>query len=150
MYEAIHYLREIDPRLPYLLIAALVGMLIWLWRQIHPASFDRLPPRFKALPAALVGLILGATTTEGLTSLVIDLVAGTFAGVAAVGAHETARRLKDGTGHPRGGPGRGAGGGSTPPSSSEFNSGHQHPALRPPAMTDSHTRKREGGQFNGS
>jgi len=92
-------LRAIDPRLPYLLTAAVVGSVIWLWRTLSPRTFEQVPTRVRALPAAAVGAILTAGATESLNTVLIDLVFGAFAGVTAVGGHETLRRLVSGEGH---------------------------------------------------
>lgn len=86
-------LRAIDPRLPYLLTAALCGVLVWLWKTLSPKTFEQVPPRARALPAAAIGAILTAGSTESLHTLLVDLVFGAFAGVTAVGGHETLRRL---------------------------------------------------------
>ncbi len=86
-------LRAIDPRLPYLLTAALCGVLVWLWKTLSPTTFEQVPPRARALPAAAIGAILTAGSTESLHTLLVDLVFGAFAGVTAVGGHETLRRL---------------------------------------------------------
>lgn len=91
-------LRAIDPRLPYLLTAAVVGSIIWLWRTLSPSTFEQVPTRVRALPAAAVGAILTAGATESLNTVLIDLVFGAFAGVTAVGGHETLRRLMSGEG----------------------------------------------------
>lgn len=96
----IEQLRAIDPRLPYLLTAALCALVIHLWRSVsRPGvwwSFDNVPSRVKALPAAVIGAVLTAGTTQGLHTLLVDLVFGAFAGVTAVGGHETLRRLASG------------------------------------------------------
>ena len=93
----VEQLRAIDPRLPYLLTAALCALVIHLWRSVsRPGawwSFDNVPSRVKALPAAVIGAVLTAGTTQGLHTLLVDLVFGAFAGVTAVGGHETLRRL---------------------------------------------------------
>lgn len=86
-------LRAIDPRLPYLLTAAVCGLLVWLWKTASPKTFEQVPPRARALPAAAIGAILTAGSTESLHTLLVDLVFGAFAGVTAVGGHETLRRL---------------------------------------------------------
>lgn len=91
-------LRAVDPRLPYLLTAAVVGAVIWAWRTLSPSTFDQVPTRVRALPAAAVGAILTAGATESLNTVLIDLVFGAFAGVTAVGGHETLRRLVSGEG----------------------------------------------------
>ena len=96
--EIVAQLRAIDPRLPYLLTAALCGLAVWLWKTTSPATFAQVPPRVRALPAAAIGAILTAGSTESLHTLLVDMVFGAFAGVTAVGGHETLRRLVSGTG----------------------------------------------------
>ena len=98
LVQLVAQLRAIDPRLPYLLTAAVVGTAIWAWRTLSPSTFEQVPTRVRALPAAAVGAILTAGATESLNTVLIDLVFGAFAGVTAVGGHETLRRLMSGEG----------------------------------------------------
>lgn len=98
LVQTVAQLRAIDPRLPYLLTAAVVGAVIWAWRVVSPGTFDQVPTRVRALPAAAIGAILTAGATESLNTVLIDLVFGAFAGVTAVGGHETLRRLVSGEG----------------------------------------------------
>lgn len=91
-------LDAIDPRLWWLVIALVVYGLVFAWRKIHPASFDKIPARFKALPAAILGAIMASTAAEEIPKMLFDLVMGAISGVTAVGGHEAGVRLLTGKG----------------------------------------------------
>lgn len=88
----------IDPKLWYLGIALLTAGIIALWRQLHPKSFDALPPRIKALPAMLIGAVLSATAATDLKSVFVNAFTGVLAGLLAVGGYEAKVRLLSGSG----------------------------------------------------
>jgi hypothetical protein len=96
MAEIKTFLDALDPRLFWIVISLVVLGVIQLWRWVHPASFDKVPARIKALPAVALGAILAATASDDVTQIVMNLVIGALSGVGAVGAHETVRRLATG------------------------------------------------------
>lgn len=99
-------LDAIDPRLWWVLVALVVYLVVYLWRVLspklpEPLRFSSLPSRFKALPAALLGLAMGVTSVDNdaeVVKMIVDLVLSAVAGVTAVGGHETLRRLSTGAG----------------------------------------------------
>lgn len=91
-------LDAIDPRLWWVVIALVVYGLVFAWKKIHPASFEKVPARFKALPAAILGAIMAATAADEIPKMLFDLVMGVISGVTAVGGHEAGVRLLTGKG----------------------------------------------------
>lgn len=96
MQELKAYLDSIDPRLFYLAVALVIGAIIFGWKKIHSTSFYKLPGRYRALPAAILGAIASASTSSELKRAVVDAVIGVFAGITAVGGHEFLTRLLSG------------------------------------------------------
>lgn len=99
-------LDALDPRLWWLGIALLTYLVMWCWRWLSkwlPVSlqFDQCPARVKALPAAGIGLLLGAASAglssvelgQQLAGIVVDAIAGACSGVTSVGLHEMVNRL---------------------------------------------------------
>jgi hypothetical protein len=93
MTEFKNYLDAIDPRLFYLTIALAVGAVIFGWKKIHSESFYKVPTRYRALPAAVLGALVSGSSATEIKHAVIDAVIGVFAGVTAVGGHEFLSRL---------------------------------------------------------
>ena len=92
------YLRDtlasIHPLLPYLTIALLVGLAIWLWRTYSPRTFELLPPAVQSLPAVLLSAVLTAASSGSTTvgHAMVEAVIGALSGLVAVGGHEALRR----------------------------------------------------------
>ena len=91
----------IDPQLWFAAVAVAVGTLVFVWRKLAPSTWDKLPSRFKVLPAAIVGSLLTAGAGANARHIIINLVIGAFAGLAAAGGHEMGVRLLSGAGNDR-------------------------------------------------
>lgn len=93
----VEQLTELDPRLLHAAIAALVGALVFAVRETAPGTWARLPRRWQALPAVLVGALLSGTATNGeLVEIVLNALVGGLDGLVAVGAHHAGKRLARG------------------------------------------------------
>lgn len=91
----------IDPHLWFAAVAVAVGAIVALARKLAPASWDKLPSRFKVLPAAIIGALLTAGAGDHAASIVVNLVIGAFSGLTAAGGHEMGVRLISGAGDDR-------------------------------------------------
>ena len=91
-------LTALDGRLWPLLLAFTVGGVIWAWRVAHQKSFDALPSRVKALPAAALGAALSASAAVTVEQMIAEAAIGVFSGLTAVGGHEVGTRLLSGKG----------------------------------------------------
>lgn len=83
----------LDPRLWHVAVAVVVGALVFGFKRTWPRRWKALPPRYRALPAAVVGALLAAPAAQGATSVVLDAVLGAFSGLTAAGGHELISRL---------------------------------------------------------
>lgn len=86
-------LDAIDGRIWHMLVAFLVGALVYAFKKLCPGTWNRLPSRFKAIPATIIGALLSTTAATGATQIVIDAVFGGLAGVTASGGAEFWIRL---------------------------------------------------------
>lgn len=82
------YLTQIHPQLPVIILAVLVGGLVYGLRRWQPALFARLPKPLQSLPAVLVAALLaavpmalGAATPLDAARLVVEAV------LVAIGGH---------------------------------------------------------------
>jgi hypothetical protein len=83
-------LAQVHPSLPFLVTAAIVGSLVWLWKKVHAKSFDGLPTGLKAIPGLVIAGLLSAMSTDGpILTVIVDAVIGGF---TAAGGHHA---LKD-------------------------------------------------------
>lgn len=83
-----------DPRLWPVSIAVLVGLSYWLWRTVHPKSFDELPSKLKALPGAILAAVVSGLAGQELWGFILDTVIGSL---TAGGGHELIERLRFGS-----------------------------------------------------
>lgn len=91
----------IDPHLWFAAVAVLVGAVVFAWRKVAPSTWDKVPSRFKVLPAAIIGALLTAGAGDKASSIILHLVIGAFSGLTAAGGHEMGVRLLSGTGDAR-------------------------------------------------
>lgn len=82
------YLTQIHPQLPVLILAVIVGGLVYGLRRWQPTLFARLPKPLQSLPAVLVAaalaavpMALGAATPLEAARLVVEAV------LVAIGGH---------------------------------------------------------------
>lgn len=82
------YLTQIHPQLPVLILAVIVGGLVYGLRRWQPTLFARLPKPLQSLPAVLVAaalaavpMALGAATPLEAARLVVEVV------LVAIGGH---------------------------------------------------------------
>ena len=87
-------IQSVDPKLWPFCIALLVGFFYWAWKKVHPASFEKIPPRLKALPGAVVAAVVSGATVPDLQSFILDVVIGAL---TAGGGHEFLERLRKGS-----------------------------------------------------
>lgn len=81
-------LAELHPALPAIVLALVVGGLIYAWRRLHPRSFERVPKPVQALPAVLISVALAAASSGGdALKAVLDALAGVFVGLIPIGGH---------------------------------------------------------------
>lgn len=87
------YLTNIHPQLPTVLLAVLVGGIVYGLRLWRPAIVDRLPPQLQSLPAILVAtalgaipMALGASTPAETFRIVLEAV------LVAIGGHHAAAK----------------------------------------------------------
>lgn len=89
--ESVRLVAEsIDPRLWPFSLAVFVGFAYWVWRKIHPASFEQLPARLKALPGALIAAVISGLSGQEIGSFILDVVLGSL---GATGGHEFIQRV---------------------------------------------------------
>lgn len=87
-------LTEFDPRIWPMMIAFVVGFLYWLFRTLFPATFDKIPSRFKAIPGAVAAAIISGLSGPDLRQFIIETVLGAL---SAGGGHEFIQRLLKGS-----------------------------------------------------
>ncbi len=94
------YLDAMDPRLWWLGVTLLIYCLVHLWRALgkylpQALRFEVVPTRFRALPAAALALVIGATglSSGDILQNLLGLVLSGVAGVTSVGLHEMVQRL---------------------------------------------------------
>lgn len=87
------YLTTVHPQLPTLLLAVLVGGIVYGLRRWQPTLFARLPKPLQSLPAVLVAaalaavpLAIGAATLLDAARLVVEAV------LVAIGGHHVAAK----------------------------------------------------------
>lgn len=88
------YLVAIDPRLWPLAIALFVGFLYWGFRRLWPATFDKLNPKLKALPGAIIAALVSGAALPDIKEFVIETIIGAL---TAGGGHEFITRLRHGS-----------------------------------------------------
>lgn len=94
MLGIIEFIQDVDPRLWSLTIAVVVGWSYWLWKLIHPKSFEGMPSRLKALPGALIAAVLSGATASELGEFILNTVIGAL---TAGGGHEFIQRALKGS-----------------------------------------------------
>lgn len=87
------YLTQVHPQLPTVLLAVLVGGIVYGLRLWRPSIIERLPPQLQSLPAMLVAtalgaipMALGAATPAETVRIVIEAV------LVAIGGHHAAAK----------------------------------------------------------
>lgn len=78
---------SVDPRAWYLFLSLAIGTLVFAWRKLSPATFEKLPAQLQALPALLLGAVAAASTGGGAHEAFVSGVFGALSGLAAVGGH---------------------------------------------------------------
>jgi len=93
-------LKDIDPRLPYLLIAAIVGLVILGWRKLHPESFHQLPKALQTIPGVIIGSVLAAASTDDATikGALLEAFFGAISGFTASGGYGMLKHMVPGVG----------------------------------------------------
>lgn len=96
----IHWLVElkaradaIDPRLWNFLMAMLIGGLIYAFKRWKPETWQKLPSRYKVLPATIVGMLVSGAAGQDVLNVVLEAAFGTTSGLMAAGGHELWDRL---------------------------------------------------------
>lgn len=87
-------IQSVDPRLWPMTIALLVGFAYWGWKKVHPASFEKVPPKLKALPGTILAAVVSGLTLPDLPTFVMDVILGSL---TAGGGHEFLQRLRKGS-----------------------------------------------------
>jgi hypothetical protein len=97
LLQTLSHLRDqlalIHPSLPLLLIAGVVGMILYCWRRFAPASFESLPKPIQALLPTLIGALIGGASASDLTQMIQQAFEGAFVGLTAMGGHEFLLRM---------------------------------------------------------
>lgn len=88
------FLVAVDPRLWPFTIAVVVGFVYWLWKLVHPASFNSVPSKLKALPGAVLAAALSGLTAPELSELILDTAIGSL---TAGGGYEFIQRALHGS-----------------------------------------------------
>jgi hypothetical protein len=73
----------------YAALTATVGLTIYMWRKIAPASFEILPRTLQEFPSVAIGAGLAALASGGDP---LAALAGAFSGLAATGGHWALKR----------------------------------------------------------
>ena len=94
MYDIKAAIDAWDPRLFYVFMAGVVFVVIYLWRQLLPATFDNVPKRFQFVPALMLGAVLSASAdSESVKTAVVSALVGALSsGLAAVGGHHALKQ----------------------------------------------------------
>ena len=91
----------IHPQLWFLVVAGVVGAIVFAWRKANAASWNKLPSRLKVLPATIIGALLAATSDDKAGTVIVNAMLGAFSGLTAAGGHEMLVRLFTGAGDNR-------------------------------------------------
>lgn len=91
MNQIVQFFGSMDPRAWYFGIAVVVGLFLYGWRKLNPASFNSLPPTIQTLSGALVGSVIQAVYENAshaeTKKLVFGVLMGALSGFSASGAH---------------------------------------------------------------
>lgn len=81
-------LAAFHPAAPAVVLALIVGAVIYAWRKLHPTSFQKLPDSLQSLPAMVLSALVAALSSgdDGWRP-VVDAIAGVFVGLIPIGGH---------------------------------------------------------------
>lgn len=88
-------LAAVHPLAPYIAIAAVAWLVVYLWRRFHPASFEKMPKWVQGVPAVIVSAILSGVSDPGdaIWHALVEAVFGGGAGAFSVAGHHFAKAL---------------------------------------------------------
>lgn len=99
MSELDPVLKALESRAWYPFAAALLTLVIALWRNVQPAVWDLIPRRWQWVPVTLLGAAAGFVDAEVhgaslMMALVMALYASVSGGMTAIGFVHTYKRVK--------------------------------------------------------
>jgi hypothetical protein len=83
----------VDPRLWNFLMALLVGAMVYAFKRARPELWQRLPSRYKVLPATAVAMLVSGAAGQDVANMAFEALFGATSGLMAAGGHEFWDRL---------------------------------------------------------